>query len=261
MRLPVLLYHHVGPSQPGTFSELTVSIERFERHVQWLARRGYVGIRPAEWLAWRREGTSLPRKPVLVTFDDAYADLAEYALPALRRHDFGAVVFVVTGHIGGENRWDQAHGSGAHRLMTADQIREWTVRGVEFGAHSRTHPDLTVLSRPQLELEIRGSRDDLAAVTGRRVVSFAYPFGRSNDGVREYVRGAFDCAFSCEEGMNTVSTDLHALRRSMVQPDESVLALMCRVRVGAYPVTRWRARLRIRSRVRRTAARLAGFEP
>lgn len=261
MRLPVLLYHHIGPMQPGTYPELTVSTERFERHVQWLARRGYVGIRPSEWVAWCREGKSLPPKPVLLTFDDAYADLVEHAFPTLRRHDFGAAVFVVTGHIGGENNWDQLHGSWPHRLMTADQIREWAGRGIEFGAHSRTHPDLTTLSRHQLDIEIRGSRDDLAAVTSRPIGSFAYPFGRVDDVVRGCVRDVFDCAFSCDEGVNTTSIDLHALRRSMVQPDDSILALACRARLGRYPIQPWRARLRIRSRLRRAAARLVGSEP
>ena len=258
MRLPVLLYHHVGPLRPGTFHELTVPSDRFERHIEWLARHGYVGIGPSEWLAWRRQGAPLPEKPVLCTFDDGYADLVEHALPVLRRHDFGAAVFVVTGDIGGENQWDQARGSQPHRLMTAGQIREWSAHGIEFGAHSRTHPDLTTLSGPQLDEEIQGSRDDLSAVTGRAVVSFAYPYGRVNDAVAERARAVFDCAFSCQEGVNTGSSDLHALRRSMVQPGDTLLALACRMRFGRNPAHEWRARLRIRSRFKQ-AARC--FEP
>jgi peptidoglycan/xylan/chitin deacetylase (PgdA/CDA1 family) len=256
VRLPVLLYHHVGPSRPGTFPELTVSAERFERHLRWLVRRGYIGIRPADWLDWHRKAGSLPRRPVLLTFDDAYADLAEHALPLLRQYGFGAAVFVVTGRMGDENRWDQVRGSQRHRLMTARQIREWAGDGIEFGAHSRTHADLTTLSQPQLNEEIRGSRDDLAAVTGLPVTSFAYPFGRVNEVVHECARAVFDCAFSCEEGMNTDATDPHVLCRNMVHPGDSAFAVACRTRFGRYPVQEWRARLRIRSRVRAAAARL-----
>jgi peptidoglycan/xylan/chitin deacetylase (PgdA/CDA1 family) len=254
VRLPALLYHHIGHSRPGTFPELTVSPERFARHVRWLARRGYVGIRPGDWLAWRREGKSLPRRPVLLTFDDAYADLAEHALPVLEKYGFGGAVFVVTGRIGDENRWDQVRGSGRHRLMTARQIREWTGRGIEFGAHSRTHPDLTTLSNQELNEEIRGSRDDLAAVTGMPVMSFAYPFGRMNEAVHECVRSAFDCAFSCQQGVNTDVSDSHSLCRNMVHPGDSALAVACRTRFGRYPVQEWRARLRIRSRFKAAAA-------
>lgn len=256
MRLPVLLYHHVGPSRPGTFPELTVSAERFERHLRWLVRRGYVGIRPADWLDWSRKAGSLPRRPVLLTFDDAYADLTEHALPLLRQYDFGGAVFVVTGRIGDENRWDQVRGSQRHRLMTARQIREWAGYGIEFGAHSRTHADLTTLSQAQLDEEIRGSRDDLAAVTGLPVTSFAYPFGRVNEVVYECARAVFDCAFSCEEGVNTDTTDPYELCRNMVHPGDSAFAVACRTRFGRYPVQKWRARLRIRSRLRAAAARL-----
>ena len=258
MRLPVLLYHHVGPSRSGTFPDLTVSAERFARHIIWLVRRGYVGIRPVDWLAWCRHDRTLPRKPVLLTFDDAYADLTTYALPVLKRHNFGAAVFVVTHRVGDENVWDRLRGSQPHHLMTGDQIREWAGRGIEFGAHSRTHADLTTLSEREMREEIDGSRDDLAAITGQHVRAFAYPFGRTNDAVRNRVRAVFDCAFSCEPGLNTVASDPHTLSRSMVQPDDSAVALASRVRFGRYPVDRWRARLRIRSRVRALPGQLWG---
>lgn len=256
MRLPALLYHHVGPSRGGTFPELTVSPKRFAHHVDWLARRGYVGIRPADWLAWCRERKPLPSHPVLLTFDDAYADLTEYALPVLQKYGFGAAVFVVTGCIGDENRWDQAKGSQPHPLMTASQLQAWARRGIEFGAHSRTHPDLTTLSNRQLEDEIRGSRDDLAAVTGLAVSSFAYPYGRLNEEVRACARSVFDCAYTCHEGVNTDASDPHELLRSIVHPTDSALALTCRTRFGRYPVQEWRGRLRLRSRLHAAASRM-----
>lgn len=115
MRLPVLLYHHVGPSRPGSIPGLTVSPQRFERHVRWLARRGYTGICPSDWARWRREGKGLPHKPVLLTFDDGYEDLVEHAFPVLRRYGFGAAVYIVTGQLGGTNAWDQASISSRFR--------------------------------------------------------------------------------------------------------------------------------------------------
>lgn len=260
MRLPVLLYHHVGPQQFGTLPELTVSPERFDSHVRWLARRGYVGVGASDWVSWCRDRTPLPAKPVLLTFDDAYTDVATYALPVLRRHSFGGVVFVVTAEIGGENRWDQARGSAPHRLMTADQIRAWARCGIEFGAHSRTHADLTTLRSGRLDDEIRGSRDDLTAITGSPVRSFAYPYGRFDSVVHRHVCQYFDAAFTCRGGVNAISTDRHALRRSMVQPNDSVVALTCRVRLGRYPAHDWRARLRLRSRLREAAGCFFGAQ-
>lgn len=254
VRLPVLLYHHVGPQQPGTHRSLTVSPAKFERQIRWLARRGFRGICPADWQQWRSTGAGLPKRPVLITFDDGYADLAQHALPVLRRYGFGAAVFVVTGQLGGTNAWDEARGSGTHRLMSAEEIREWAAQGIEFGAHTRTHADLTTLSAPEIEQEVAGSRHDLEQVLGRRVTSFAYPYGFFTDGVVDCVREAFDLALGIrprERGINHLLTDPHRLQRTMVQPDDTVLDLACRVTLGFSPMATLRARVRLRTRLRR----------
>jgi peptidoglycan/xylan/chitin deacetylase (PgdA/CDA1 family) len=261
MRLPVLLYHHVGPRRPGTIPGLTVSPERFERQVRWLARRGHVGIRPSDWVCWRREGKGLPDKPILLTFDDGYADIAEYALPVLRRYGFGAAVYIVTGQLAGTNTWDEVRGSGTHGLMTAEQIRYWATQGIEFGAHSRTHADLTTLSAKELAEEVIGSRDDLADLLGSRVVSFAYPYGFYNQAVVDCVRGAFDLAFVADdkrEGLNHLLIDPYLLLRTMVQTNDSLLDLECRARWGYNPLLNLRARLRLRSRLKRVARSILG---
>jgi peptidoglycan/xylan/chitin deacetylase (PgdA/CDA1 family) len=253
-RLPVFLYHHVGPPRPGTIPDLTISSEKFERQVRWLARRGFVGIRPSDWLRWLRDGTGLPDKPILFTFDDGYADIADYALPILRRHEFSAAVYVVTGQLGGTNTWDEAKGIGTHRLMTAEQIRDWAAQGIEFGAHSRTHADLTKLSAVELAAEVSGSKSDLANVLGSPVVSFAYPYGELSKAVSDCARGEFDLAFTTEKGLNYLRTDPHLLKRIDIGPNDSLFDIECH--------THWRelqhlgglrARLKVRTRLKSAA--------
>ena len=261
VRLPVLLYHHVGPLRSGTVPGLNVSPERFERHVRWLARRGYTGICPADWVRWRREGKGLPDKPVLLTFDDGYADLVEHALPVLRRYGFGAAVYVVTGQLGGTNAWDEALGHSTLRLMTADQIRCWASQGIEFGAHSRTHADLTNLSANELSEEVVGSGKDLESILGSRVVSFAYPYGFHNEAVDDCVRRAFDLAFTVDPqipGMNYLATDPHLLQRTMIQVGDSVVDVQCRARWGHSPIQSSRSRLRLRSRLKHAVGSILG---
>ncbi|HMD83181.1 MAG TPA: glycosyltransferase [Terriglobia bacterium] len=261
MRLPVLLYHHVGPLHPGTFPGLTVSPERFERHVRWLARRGYTGICPSDWVRWRQEGKGLPAKPVLLTFDDGYADLVEFALPVLRRYGFGAAVYIVTGQLGGTNAWDEARGSGTLHLMTADQIRYWATQGIEFGAHSRTHADLTTLSANDLSEEVVGSGKDLESILGSRVVSFVYPYGFHNPTVDDCVRRAFDLAFLATdevEGLNHLLIDPSLMRRTLVHPNDSLLDLELRARWGHNPILDLRARLLLRTRLRKVVRSIFG---
>jgi glycosyltransferase involved in cell wall biosynthesis/peptidoglycan/xylan/chitin deacetylase (PgdA/CDA1 family) len=253
-KLPVFLYHHVGPPRPGTISDLTISPKEFERQVRWLSRRGFVGIRPCDWRRWLRDGTGLPDKPILFTFDDGYADIADYALPVLRRYGFSAAVYIVTGQLGGTNAWDEVQGSGSHRLMTVEQIRDWAAKGIEFGAHSRTHPDLRTLSISELAAEISGSKNDLASVLGAPVVSFAYPYGELSEAVSEAVRAEFDLAFTVERGLNYLRTDPHLLRRINISPNDSLIDIECHTHWAELQhLSQLRARLKVRSRLKRAA--------
>jgi peptidoglycan/xylan/chitin deacetylase (PgdA/CDA1 family)/glycosyltransferase involved in cell wall biosynthesis len=258
MTLPVLMYHHIGPLRPGTYPELTVSPPQFESHISWLARHGYSPIRTSDWMAWVREAKPLPAKPVLITIDDGYADVAEFALPILKRHGFTAVVYVVTSQIGGTNAWDEAQGSGTHRLMSAEQIRDWTREGIEFAAHTRTHPDLRSLAPDRLEAEIAGSADDLAELTGERPASFAYPYGYYSDAALQCAGHHFALAMTCDEGLNTLATRLESLRRVMIYPTDSMAEFAMRVRLGWSPIQHLRARLHPRARLRAVLRPLLG---
>ncbi|MBX5489762.1 MAG: polysaccharide deacetylase family protein [Chloroflexi bacterium] len=227
-RVSVLSYHHVGSPVPGRYAWLTVSPQRFEAHVRWLAAHGYRGIRASDWLAWRTHGTPLPAKPVLVTFDDGYADVGRFALPVLRRYGFSATVFVVTDLLGETNVWM----GGPHRLLSRAEIQQWAAESIEFGAHSRSHPDLTALDNTTLLAEVQGSRDALAALLERPVEAFAYPFGRYDARVVEAVRHHFALAFTSDPGRNDRWTDLHRLRRTEVRRADYLFDIACRVRLG-----------------------------
>lgn len=251
LQLPVLMYHRIGPGLAGTRPSLTVSPGRFERQMRWLKNNGYKTISVSQWIAWCRDGSELPKNPVILTFDDGYAETADYALPVLKRNGMTGTVFVVTGEVGGVNRWDVVEGSSALRLMDADQIRKWANEGIEFGAHSRTHPYLTALEPTQLSEEIVGSREDLARLTGRSVVSFAYPYGCVNDAVRECAGGAYEAVFTIEEGLNDLSSAPAMLRRTMISAADSMVDFICRVRFGFSLIERARSRIALRSRLRK----------
>lgn len=242
-----LLYHHVGQRQPGAYPDLTVSPQDFKRQIRWLVCRGYSGIRPAEWLEWRRTGNRLPRKPILITFDDAYADIAEHALPVLHEFGFGAAVFVATAHIGGASTWDERLGYRSLPVMSAEQIRYWALRGIEFGSHSHTHPDLTGLTQCALHDELVRSATAMRQLLGRPACAFAYPFGAQNSTVQQAVKNCFDLAFTADAGFNSRLTDLHLLQRNRVKADESILGFSMMVQWGQH----WRSKLALRTRLRR----------
>ena len=244
VRLPVLLYHHIGEAKRGAFPELTIEPGPFAHQMQWLDENGYVPIATSDWLRWCESAVPLPEKPVLITFDDAYDDLVRHAFPVLQEHNFKATVFVPTAYVGQGNIWDQRNGRPPIGLMNAGAIREWAGKGIEFGAHSRTHPELDNIDGSACAEEIMGSRDDLEKMIDAPVVAFAYPYGNYNREVQDAVGRSFRLAFTTEDGMNTLGTDLLRLHRTMVEPEQSMVDFVSRVRFGCSIPEHERKRLR-----------------
>ena len=192
--------------------------------------------------------------PLLITFDDAYAETAIHAFPTLHRYGFGAVVFAVTGQLGGTNTWDrQEPGAQSAPLMTTEDIRRWSRDGIDFGAHTRTHPSLTSLSRCEIEDEIRGSKHDLETLLDANVDCFAYPYGLHNDAAVDVATQTYRLAFTTAEGVNGLTTPCHSYRRTAPAAQDTRLDLAWRVRTGTLPLTGPRSVLRIRSRTRALA--------
>jgi peptidoglycan/xylan/chitin deacetylase (PgdA/CDA1 family) len=244
----ILVYHHVGFAPPDA-SPLTVTPAQFERQIGSLARAGYGGITPSQWNAFVRGEGDIPRRPVMITFDDGYADIGEHALPALRRHGFGCAVYLVTDLIGRTNEWDERANFASLPLMSVDEIRYWSAHGVEFGAHSRTHPSLTTLNADAQQAEIEGSKRDLEALLGKEPVSFAYPYGNEDDAIVAEVRVHFALGLTISEGRNDCTTDPHRLRRTIVRSTDSIVDIRLRARYG----TSWL--FRARRKVARQVAR------
>ena len=263
LRLPILMYHGIGPLREGFSIYLTVSPELFERHLQWIRNNGYTPIRIADWVAYRCEGKPLPEKPILLTFDDGYRDLSEFGLPLLRKYGFTGTVFVVTDQIGGINAWDLHLGLSEQPLMSEEQIRFWAQEGIEFGAHTRTHADLTKTAPEEIAEEMRGSRQRLEELLGTTVASVAYPYGYYTEAIAEIARQHFAAALTCDRGLNSLQTDLLHLRRSEVVPFSSWGEMRSMVSFGfnAYYLAREVAqtyRKKLGLRLRKTRSRLLG---
>ena len=244
IHLPVLLYHGVGEFKRGMGVELTVAPHQFAEQMAWLAEHGFHPISCSDWLAWLDSAKPLPPKPIIITFDDAYAELAEHALPVLAKYGFRATVYVPTRRIGESNKWDQERGFSRVDIMNADTIRWWAANGIEFGAHSRTHPELDTIPAEQLGDEIEGSRKELEQICGIVPDSFAYPYGSYNRLVKEVTERSFRIAVTTEEGMNHLGTDPLRLKRAMVHPTDSLLEFASRVTFGVNLLQNAKARVR-----------------
>lgn len=187
-RVPILMYHEVAV-RPDTKSRLAVPPASFAAQLAYLHNVGFTTLTFADAAAaLAGDGSRLPERPVVLTFDDGFADFHRQALPLLRQYGFTATVFVTTGWIA--DAGPHAAGRRPAPMLCWTQIREAAAAGVEIGAHSHAHPQLDQITQSRLRDELRGSKALLEDGIGRAVPSLAYPFGYSNARVRQAVRAA-----------------------------------------------------------------------
>ncbi len=257
MTPPVLMLHHVEPAPlvpPPRFPDSYLTPEDFGGFLDLLAAGGYRAWTLAAAADQVKQEKPLPRKSVVLTFDDGCRCFAEHALPALAARGMAATVFAVSQELGGENRWDQAEGERRERLLTAAELRELAGQGVEIGSHGRLHRDLTTCSAAELADEVAGSRRELEDALGRPVRTFCYPYGRWDRRARAAVEAARYLAAVTIEGHGVEvpddPADLLSLPRSFLVPGESNLERRLKAR-GRYRQWKRLPRLGVLAALRR----------
>lgn len=168
--LPILLYHDVSASRND---KLTISVDRFEKHLSYLKRKGYTAISFAE-LAGVLDGDGvLPEKPVLITFDDAYVSQYELAYPLLEKYGFKATFFLPVAYIGRTDEWVD----GQKRIIGYDVVREMAGSSAEFGLHTFRHGNYGFLSPEEMEADVALCLRTLSERGCPYFPVFAYPYG------------------------------------------------------------------------------------
>lgn len=209
----VLLYHSVGGLSNATYP-WDVSRELFREQVRVLSRSfEFVDLRTVV-------ETDAPEKRIAVTFDDAFRNVYDAAVPVLREFDVPATVFVCPEFVGDEN-FDllrRRHGLEAgvgDVVMTAEQLRDLAADDLfTVGSHTATHPDLTAVGDDDvLTEEIVGAKRALEDRFGVAVDRFSYPYGEHDERSREIVEAAYDVAVTSEPSLVRRSPDPHRVPR------------------------------------------------
>ena len=167
--VPILMYHYVRTVNSNVDYmgyRLSVTPRDFASQMDWLAHNGYHTVTTEELMGYLSGSNGLPAKPIILTFDDGYADFYSSAIPILRSHDFTAVSYVVAGFIGRPG------------YMTSSQIVAAHRAGFEIGSHTVDHVNLTRQSDIGLRYQLVASKQALETILGSPVISFCYPYGK-----------------------------------------------------------------------------------
>jgi peptidoglycan/xylan/chitin deacetylase (PgdA/CDA1 family) len=180
--VPIVVYHIVRPAYPDdseSVKGLAQTPELFDAQMQYLSDAGYHVISFGALEKYLKEGETLPKKPIVISFDDGWTNQILYALPILEKHHFTATFFIFTDPI------------GKRGFLTWDNLRTIRDAGMSIGSHTLSHPFLTTITNEDiLWKEITESKKKLERHLGIVVREFAYPFGFYNPEVVALVKKA-----------------------------------------------------------------------
>lgn len=218
--IPILLYHSIDEDCAPQFRRWVVHPDKFAQQMAFLQQEAYTPLTVTQFVTALNDKTPLPERPVIVTFDDGFADFYTGALPILKRFDVPATLYITTGFIGETSRWLMEQGEGLRPMLTWQQITEINANGIECGAHTHTHPQLDLLSRFQAYDQICRSKRLLESHLGQKVQSFAYPHGYYKAEVHNIVQSAgFSSACAVKHAMSATHDDQFALARIIIEAD------------------------------------------
>ena len=161
--VPILLYHSVSDENPED-NRYAVSMADFKDQMERLRYWGYSTVTIKQLVDHINKGSDLPRRPVVISFDDGYLDVYENAFPIMERYGFTGTVYIVA------NRLESVG------FLQVEQLKELIDNGWDVGSHGMTHTELTQ-NHALVRKEILQSRLDLENALGIKIFSFAYPFG------------------------------------------------------------------------------------
>lgn len=241
----ILTYHHIGevPPEQADHRGLHVPPERFRQQLAWLKERGYISVSLDDVASAINGGPALPKRWVVLTFDDGWRDNYTNGFPVLQEMEFGAYIFVITDRVARKEpvgRWDD--------YLTLAEIHEMRDAGIAFGSHTHTHPRLTKLESGSLEIgdEDMGSLEENTVLyelmeSRRRMEEdldldakwFCYPYGNFSPRIAALVKEAgYAGALSTIRDNRPKAGQLYWLPRVMVMNDTKPERL-------GYMLSRW----------------------
>lgn len=187
--VPILMYHAVTDAPTERCRPLAVRPHDFADQLAYLRDQGFTALTASQLADLRRGGDAraMPERPVVLTFDDGYADFHTAALPALQRYGFTATLFVATDWLAG-GAGSAGSQAAPGPMLTWSQVEEVAAAGIEIGGHTHTHPQLDQLPEAAVRSEVTDSKKLLEDRVQQPVASLAYPYGYSDARVRQVVR-------------------------------------------------------------------------
>jgi len=209
--IPILMYHSIDNN--NVF--FTVKLEVFKKQMKYLKDNDYSVISLTELVRILESNNNLPDKTIVLTFDDGFGDNYSNVFPILKKHNFPATIFLITGLINKEMNNSQ---NIPLKILNWEQIQEMHNSGlIDFQPHTVNHQELN-------EKEIIDSRKEIEERLNKKCELFAYPRGLYNNKIIDILKdNGFKASRTLKNGKVNKGDNLFELKRISVNSTTSFI--------------------------------------
>ena len=104
--IPIIFYHEIGNNDKDELTEFSVSVDHFEKQIQWLSRHFNV-VSINKLISHIKGESNLPGKVAAITFDGGYLGNYQYAFPIMKKYSVPATIYVTTNSVDGNIPWER----------------------------------------------------------------------------------------------------------------------------------------------------------
>lgn len=240
IKLVVMMYH--GFTNDSKESEYVINASRLEEDILIFQKQGFEFVDTNDIISYVYDSSPLPKKIVMLTFDDGYLNNYTYAFPILKKYGVKAVISPIAYYVD----FYSARGekNPLYTQLTYDEIKEMHLSGlIDFQNHSYNMHSLgerkgsSKLAYEKSEKYIREFYYDLKAAeniietaTGKKTVVYVYPFGQiSDESIHILKCCGYRMTLSCAEGFNYITQNpdsLFSLKRYNRTPQKSAAKIL-----------------------------------
>lgn len=204
VKIPILMYHSISDDDPN--NNLLVPPSMFEEQMAWLEANEFTAMDLDEALDAMETG-KVPKRPVVITFDDGYSDNYTSAFPSLKNHGLKATFFVITDGV------DDGY------YMSSEMLKEMQSNGMSIQNHTANHLELDKLSREDAYDTIKRGQDFLRNNIGSDANYLCYPVGKYNSETIEIEKElGIKAATTTQGGISSIDDGLYQLKRVRIYP-------------------------------------------
>jgi peptidoglycan/xylan/chitin deacetylase (PgdA/CDA1 family) len=166
------MYHNICESEKES-NKLTISMQKLEKQFQYLKDNDYKTFHFDELEKMK----SIPKKSIVLTFDDVTENQLVFAVPLLDKFNLKASFFIPFSYIGKTDLWNQSSGISGEKIMTIEQLKQLNIERIELGYHSYLHKKYSLLSELEIENDFIKCEEIIKANNLKIYPALAYPFG------------------------------------------------------------------------------------